>query len=142
MDDHCPVESSAPFGRTVWRRSSLILAAAVLVVAAACAPTSPDPAAAPEESGRMVAERAGCFACHTSDGRSSTGPTWQGLFGSEVELDDGTTVTADEEYLRTSIVDPMAEVVAGFRAIMTTGFGDRLTDEEIEAIISYIRSLS
>lgn len=90
----------------------------------------------------MVAERAGCFACHTTDGRPSTGPTWRGLFGSEVVLDDGRTVIADEEYLERSIVDPMAEVVDGFRPVMPSGFGDRLTDEEIQAIIAYIRSLS
>lgn len=89
----------------------------------------------------MVAERAGCFACHTTDGRSSTGPTWLGLFGSEVRLVDGGTVIADEEYLRRSIVDPLVEVVDGYRPVMPSGFGDRLTDEEIEAIVAYIRSL-
>ncbi|MGH9051642.1 MAG: c-type cytochrome [Acidimicrobiia bacterium] len=113
-----------------------------MVVAAACAPSSPAPDAAPEEVGRVAAERAGCFACHTTDGRSSTGPTWLGLFGSEVELVDGRTVTADEEYLRRSIVDPLAEVVDGYRPTMPSGFGDRLSEEEIQTMIAYIRSLS
>ena len=89
----------------------------------------------------MVAERAGCFVCHTTDGRPSTGPTWRGLFGSEVRLVDGGTVTADEEYLERSIVDPLVEVVDGYRPVMPSGFGDRLTEEEISAMIAYIRSL-
>lgn len=90
----------------------------------------------------MVAERAGCFACHTTDGRSSTGPTWRGLFGSQVSLTDGRTVTADEDYLERSIVDPLVEVVDGYRPVMPSGFGDRLSETDIEALIAYIRSLS
>lgn len=113
----------------------------LILVSVACAPEA-DPDASPEELGAAVAERAGCLACHTTDGRASTGPTWQGLFGSEVELDDGRTVNADIDYLRQSIVDPMVEVVDGYRPVMPTGFGERLSDEEIEALIEYIRSLS
>lgn len=115
----------------------LLVAALVLV---ACAPAA-DPDASPEELGAVVAKRAGCLACHTTDGRPSTGPTWQGLLGSEVRLVDGGTVIADEEYLERSIVDPMVEVVDGYRPVMPSGFGDRLTDEEIEGIVAYIRSL-
>lgn len=120
----------------------LLLSGMILIlVSVACAPEA-DPDASPEELGAAVAERAGCLACHTTDGRASTGPTWQGLFGSEVELDDGRTVNADIDYLRQSIVDPMVEVVDGYRPVMPTGFGERLSDEEIEALIEYIRSLS
>lgn len=125
--------------RGLDRRLTLLMAALALV-AAACAPAA-DPDASPEEQGAVVAERAGCFACHTTDGRPSTGPTWRGLFGSEVRLVDGGTVIADEEYLRRSIVDPLVEVVDGYRPVMPSGYGDRLTDEEIEAIVAYIRSL-
>ena len=72
----------------------------------------------------------------------STGPTWRGLFGSEVRLVDGRTVTADEEYLERSIVDPSAEVVDGYRPVMPTDLGERLTEEDIQALIAYLRSLS
>lgn len=116
-------------------------AVVLLLVSAACAPSA-DPDASPEELGAVVAERAGCFVCHTTDGRPSAGPTWRSLFGSQVSLVDGRTVNADEEYLRRAIVDPLAEVVDGYRPIMPSGFGDRLSDEEIQALIAYIRSLS
>lgn len=125
-------------------REALRLLAAglvLLLVSVACAPAA-EPEASPDESGATVAEEAGCLACHTTDGADSTGPTWQGLFGSEVTLTDGSTVVADEDYLRRAIVDPAAEVVEGYAPVMTTGFGDRLSDEEIEALIEYIRSLS
>jgi cytochrome c oxidase subunit 2 len=108
---------------------------------ASCTPEV-DQNAPPEEKGRTTAEQAGCFACHTTDGRPGTGPTWLGLFGSEVQLSDGTTVIADEEYLRRAIVEPLTEVVAGYRPVMPSGFGERLSEEEIQAIIDYIRSLS
>ena len=52
------------------------------------------------------------------------------------------TVIADEEYLRRAIVEPLTEVVAGYRPVMPSGFGERLSEEEIQAIIDYIRSLS
>lgn len=113
----------------------------LILVSVGCAPEA-DPDASPQELGAAVAERAGCLACHTTDGRASTGPTWQGLFGSEVALDDGRTVIADDEYLERSIIDPMVEVVDGYQPVMPTGFGDRLNDEEIEALVEYIRSLS
>jgi len=126
------------------RRSTTLrwpaLGAAVLLVSAACAPDSD--ATTLEERGAAVAERAGCLACHTTDGRSSTGLTWRDLFGSEVRLVDGRTLTADEEYLERSIVDPSAEVVDGYRPVMPTDFGNRLTEDEIQALIAYIRSLS
>lgn len=117
-----------------------LLTATLLLASAACAPAA-DPDASPEELGAVVAERAGCFVCHTTDGRPSTGSTWRGLFGSDVHLVDGRIVTADEEYLRRSIVAPLVDVVDGYRPVMPSGFGDRLTDEEIEAIVAYIRSL-
>lgn len=100
----------------------LVAGLVLLLVSVACAPAA-DPGASPEESGALVAEEAGCLTCHTTDGEESTGPTWQGLFGSEVTLTDGTAVVADEEYLRRAIVDPAAEVVDGYQPVMTPASG-------------------
>jgi len=83
--------------------------------------------------------QANCMACHTVNGDAGTGPTWLGLYGSEVPLADGSTVTADDAYIRESILEPTAKVHEGFGPIMPPfpQFGD----EEINAIIAYIQTL-
>ncbi|MCY4656218.1 MAG: cytochrome c oxidase subunit II, partial [Gammaproteobacteria bacterium] len=64
----------------------------------------------PEEpivaEGRMVADKNGCFACHSLDGSATVGPTWLDMWGRSVEMTDGTQVVIDEQYVRESIVDP------------------------------------
>jgi len=98
--------------------------------------------AAAISAGTDLATSKGCTACHSTNGRDGVGPTWTGLFGSERSLEDGSTVTADDAYLRESIVDPQAKVVDGFIAgIMPGSFGDSLTDEELDALVAYIQSL-
>ena len=82
----------------------------------------------------------GCNACHTTDGSQGVGPTWQGLFGHEVTLDSGETVTADADYIKESIVEPNAKIVEGYQPIMPAF--PNLSDEELDAIVAYIESLS
>lgn len=95
------------------------------------------PAAA---EGSTLARDQGCLACHSVDGSRSSGPTWVGLAGSEVDLEGGGTVTADRAYLEQAILDPRSEVVAGYANIMPTGY--ELTDEEVDALIEFIEALS
>jgi cytochrome c oxidase subunit 2 len=91
------------------------------------------------ELGHEIAELNGCFKCHTVDGTEGDGPTWLGLFG---ELEDGTTLVADDEYIRESILDPQAKIVAGFTDVeMPVNFAEVLTDEDINDLIGYIESL-
>jgi cytochrome c oxidase subunit II len=92
----------------------------------------------PEAGQAMVAQN-GCGGCHSIDGTKMTGPTWRGLFQSQVKLSDGRTVTADEAYLIESIKDPNAKIVAGFPANVMPNFG--LSDQQINAIVSYIETL-
>ncbi|HEX5164814.1 MAG TPA: c-type cytochrome [Thermomicrobiales bacterium] len=100
--------------------------------------TPEDPAAA---AGQQLATDNGCVACHTVDGTDATGPTWKGLFGHEVKLADGSTVTADEAYITESIHDPSANVVEGFSDIMPKTYAN-MSQEDVDAIIAYIKSLS
>lgn len=93
------------------------------------------------QRGQSIAEDQGCTNCHSDNGRRSTGPTWQGLAGSEVELDGGETVTADAAYLKRSIVDPRSEVVAGFPNIMPETYDD-LTPAELDDLVAYLEELS
>ncbi len=67
------------------------------------------------------------------------GPDWEGLYGSTVTLDDGSTLVADEAYLLESIVDPDAKKVDGYSIGMPVN--DALSDEDIASIIAYIQSL-
>jgi len=94
----------------------------------------------PEGKGQQLSVKNGCVGCHSIDGSQLTGPTWLGLYGHEVELADGSTVEADDDYLRTSISDPNADIVAGYPApSLMPQF--TLTDEEITNLIAYIATL-
>lgn len=94
------------------------------------------------ECGQRWATQFGCVACHSLDGTVVVGPSWQGLFGSEERLADGTSVTVNADYLRESILDPNAKFVEGFApGIMPQNFAELLTDEQIDQIIAFIESL-
>jgi cytochrome c oxidase subunit II len=95
----------------------------------------------PDEAGEKLFVVRGCPQCHTVDGSGSTGPTFQGLWGSTHTLADGASVEVEENYVRESILDPQAKVAAGFDPVMPTYQG-RLKDEEITAIIAYMKTLA
>jgi cytochrome c oxidase subunit 2 len=90
--------------------------------------------------GRSVATRRACFACHTADGQKHIGPTWLGLYMSRVPLTDGRVVTADEAYLTKSMMEPKADIVAGYRPIMPTYHGI-LEEPETAALVEFIKTL-
>ena len=92
----------------------------------------------PEAKGQKLVADNGCAACHSVDGAAGLGPTWFNLFGSTVELEDGSTTTADDAFLTESIKDPKAKVVKGFAPTMPVY---PFTDEDIANIIAYIKTL-
>ena len=94
----------------------------------------------PEGKGQQLSVKNGCVGCHSIDGIQLTGPTWLGLYGSEVELADGTTVEADDDFLKESILDPNATIVAEYPSpsLMPQY---QLTDEEVANLIAYIATL-
>lgn len=96
---------------------------------------------AAETRGQEWAAQFGCLACHSIDGSRMVGPTWQGLFGSMRVFDDGTSAEADEAYLYTAIMDPAAHIVQGYPNQMPATYSDQLSDEQINDIIEYIKSL-
>lgn len=93
----------------------------------------------PEGQGQLLIVKNGCTGCHSIDGAKLTGPTWFGLFGSTVQLTDGTTVTADEAFITQSILDPKATEVAGFSPTTMPAYA--FTETEIANIIAYIKTL-
>ena len=92
------------------------------------------------DRGQALFESSGCLGCHSIDGSAKVGPTLKGLFGASVELTDGKTVKADEEYLRESIVEPNAKVVKGFQPIMPS-FKASLKDDDLSAVVAYLKTL-
>lgn len=79
-----------------------------------------------------------CLACHSTDGSTMVGPTWQGLYMSEEELEDGSKVIVDEAYIHESIVDPMKRITKGYPPSMPPF---PLTEEQVKDITEYIKSL-
>ena len=63
-----------------------------------------------------------------------------GLFGSTVHLASGETITADEAYIRESILNPTAKVVTGFAPIMPT-FQGQVSEEQLLSLTEYIKAL-
>ena len=82
----------------------------------------------------------GCLACHSDDGSTLVGPTWLGLYGTQEELKDGSSVTVDAEYIRESILEPDARITKGFTGgLMPATLG--VKEEEIPHIVEYMKSL-
>jgi cytochrome c oxidase subunit 2 len=94
----------------------------------------------PVAAGEKLFQDLTCNTCHKPD-TQGRGPVLANVFGSQVELQNGSVVTADEAYLRESIVNPQAKIVAGFQPIMPT-FQGLVSEEQLLQLISYVKSLS
>lgn len=92
------------------------------------------------DAGAQLFTQLGCVTCHRDDS-GGRGPSLVGVFGSQVQLANGSTVAADEAYLRESILNPTARMVAGFPPLMPTYQG-QVSEEALAALIAYIKSLN
>ncbi|MEO0445643.1 MAG: c-type cytochrome [Verrucomicrobiota bacterium] len=108
---------------------------------------SPGEAAPPEvafspmaEAGKAVSLKYGCVACHSLDGTKLVGPTFQGIWGREETLVDGTVITVDEDYLHESILQPNAKIVKGYLPNMMPPLP--IPEEEVQQMIAYLREFS
>ena len=90
--------------------------------------------------GKLLFKSKGCATCHSVDGSKKTGPSLLRVFGGQVQLQGGQTVTADDNYVRESIMDPGAKVASGYDPVMPT-FAGRLKDKQVNALIDYIKSV-
>lgn len=112
-------------------------APAVAAATTAVAEAGQDPAA----HGAQLVKDYACTACHSTDKQKLVGPGWGGLYGSKVTLADGSTVVADDAYLNESIRTASAQVVAGYEAGTMPDYASMLSDDEVAAMVAYIRSL-
>ncbi len=94
----------------------------------------------PVEAGERLYQTLGCMGCHSVDGGARVGPSFKGLLGTQGALKDGSTVLKDENYVRSSILEPASQVAAGYEAVMPTYKG-RIKDKEITVIIEYLKTL-
>ena len=90
--------------------------------------------------GEKLFQDLACVTCHRNDAQGR-GPNLEGLFGSKVELADGSVVVADEAYIRESILSPAVKVVAAFQPVMPT-FQGLVSEEQLIALVEYVKSLN
>lgn len=99
----------------------------------------------PADQGYQVLVKNGCNACHSSDGSKLVGPSYLGAWGEMIEVTiDGekTEIMADEEYIRTSIYDPNAAIVEGYNKGLMLSYEGLVSEEEVDLIIEYIKSIN
>jgi cytochrome c oxidase subunit 2 len=89
--------------------------------------------------GRQVFLQYRCLSCHSAD-PAARGPVLEDLYGKMIALENGTSVRADHDYLRESILHPSAKIVAGYRDIMPP-FDGQLSEEQVIELIAYLQSL-
>jgi cytochrome c oxidase subunit II len=90
-------------------------------------------------AGENLFQKLGCVSCHAPND-TGRGPSLVGLLGKAVRLQSGASVTADEDYIRESILNPQAKIVAGYQPIMPT-FKGLISEDGIMQIIAYLKSL-
>jgi mono/diheme cytochrome c family protein len=132
----------------------LFLVSAVLLAAARLEPrvtpgggtVSDDPVATfaadlarAQTAGEKLFHELGCVGCHRPDG-PGVGPVLTGLFGRPVTDPGCGVLTVDDDYLREAILNPSATVAAGFAPVMPT-FASKVTEEQLRALIAYVKSL-
>jgi len=94
--------------------------------------------------GRQITERYGCIACHSLDGSRLVGPTFKGIWGAtHTVITDGREreVLVDEDYVRRSIYDPDADIVKGYRRGQMISYRNEVSNEEVDLIIEFIKTL-
>ena len=99
--------------------------------------TAPKPPEQIDAASKLL-EAKDCMTCHSIDGSESIGPTLKGIWGRKTKLQGGATIRADEDYLRESIVKPDARITDGFDDLMPKA---ELTDEEVQQILDYLKTL-
>jgi cytochrome c oxidase subunit II len=93
----------------------------------------------PVAVGEKLFSELACNTCHMPDGKGR-GPSYYGVYGAKVKLADGSTVLADDNYIRESILQPNAKIVAGFQPVMPS-FQGLVTEDQILALMAYIKSM-
>jgi cytochrome c oxidase subunit II len=92
------------------------------------------------EKGAKLFADLSCNTCHL-DNAQGRGPVLKGIYGKQALLTTGQTVAVDDAYIRESVLNPQAKIVAGFQPMMPT-FQGLVTEEQLLQLIAYVKSLS
>jgi cytochrome c oxidase subunit 2 len=92
----------------------------------------------PAERGKHWYETKLCATCHSLDGSARVGPSFKGVYGKQHKLTDGSTIIADEAYLKESMLNPMAKVVEGYPPAMPAGLVD---EKQAEDLIEFLKTV-
>ncbi len=135
-------------------RFSLVIGGVLLLLAVSVACSRPSAEKAPPANvnvalaneGKTLFNKYACNTCHSTTGQSGIGPALNGIYGKQVKLEDGSTVTRDDAYLRESILNPDAKIVAGYPKGSMANFiqpylPELQKEENLSALVEYIKSL-
>ena len=100
-----------------------------------------DPSMDPAQYGKTLYEQRGCKGCHSIDGSKRVGPSFSESFGNQRPFASGDSLVADENYIRESVLNPKAKVVAGYQPVMPSYKG-QLSDDDINSIVEYLKTVS
>ncbi|HYF52357.1 MAG TPA: cytochrome c oxidase subunit II [Planctomycetota bacterium] len=100
------------------------------------------PTLTPVQKGEYLFGAKGCTQCHSVNPAKPNplAPNLKGIWGKQEQLADGSSVTVEDNYIKESLLEPMAKVVKGYQPIMPTQKG-KITEKEIGYIRDYIKSL-
>ncbi len=93
------------------------------------------------DKGRALYSSKACAGCHSADGTRVVGPTFKASWGASRDVEGGGKVTVDENYVRESILNPNAKVAAGYPAGVMPTFAGQLSDDDVKALIEFIKTL-
>ena len=93
------------------------------------------------DKGKEIYKTRACIGCHSLDASKTAGPTWKGLYSATRNFTDGTTATADDNYLKESILNSNAKIVKGYAPNQMPSFQGQLTDDDVTAVIEFIKTL-
>ncbi len=93
------------------------------------------------QKGQKLYNDKGCVACHSVDGTPKVGPSWKGIFGQKAHETTEGPVAVDENYIRESILNPNAKIVKGFPQGVMPTFQGQLSEDQVNALVEFIKSL-
>lgn len=99
---------------------------------------------ADEHPGLTILKQNGCIACHSLDGSKIIGPSFKGIYGHEIEVitnGQERKVIVDDEYIKTSIYDPNADVVKGFNQGLMISYKQQISEEDLAKIVEFIKTI-
>lgn len=147
--EYCGTEHSGMLGRVIvmapkdyqaWLDQNRITSASV--IAENTSRSAQPGATAPQtmaQAGAQLFQHLGCYVCHRPDGKGA-GPSLVGAYGKPVQLINNQSVLADTNYIRDSIIDPNAQIVAGYDPVMPT-YAEQIGEDELMKLVEYIKSL-